>query len=148
MFHAIHRHCRMSPRKVRLVVDQIRGKNVNRALEILGSSPKRGAFYVRRVVRSALANAERQIVDRDLDLHLGDLEVRDARVDSGTMLKRWRPRSRGMATRIHKQTCHITIGLDGPPISSSGGGGRGPGRRRGGRRGRPPVEQSATGTEG
>ncbi|HXG51036.1 MAG TPA: 50S ribosomal protein L22 [candidate division Zixibacteria bacterium] len=104
---AITRFTRLSPRKVRLVVDQIRGKGVEEALNILKFIPKRAAGTVAKTLRAAVANAENtQSVDVDR------LYVKRARVDEAGMWKRFTPRAQGRATRIRKRLSHITIVLD------------------------------------
>ena len=87
-FRAGHRYARMSPRKARLVLDQIRGKDVNRAMEILDFDTRRAGAATRKVLRSALANAEAMIQDKRLDLDPEELLVVDARADVGPTLKR------------------------------------------------------------
>lgn len=104
---AITKFIRLSPRKVRLVVDQIRGKGVEEALNILKFVPKRSAGIVTKTLRTAVANAEStQSVDVDR------LYVKQAKVDEGGMWKRFMPRAQGRATRIRKRLSHITIVLD------------------------------------
>ena len=104
---AITRFIRLSPRKVRLVVDQIRGKGVEEALNILKFTPKRSALIVSKTLRTAVANAEStQSVDVD------QLYVKQANVDEAGMWKRFTPRAQGRATRIRKRLSHITIVLD------------------------------------
>ena len=100
-------HTVYAPRKVRLVVDQIRGKEVESALNILKFTPKRAAGIVTRVLRTAIANAENtQSVDVDR------LYVKRVTVDEGGMWKRFMPRAQGRATRIRKRLSHITIVID------------------------------------
>jgi large subunit ribosomal protein L22 len=104
---AITRFVRLSPRKVRLVVDQIRGKGVEEALTILKFVPKRSAGIVAKTLRTAVANAENtQSVDVDR------LYVKRAMVDEGGMWKRFMPRAQGRATRIRKRLSHVTIIVD------------------------------------
>lgn len=104
---AILRFIRVSPRRVRLVVDQIRGKEVEKALDILKFTPKRSAAIVAKVLKSAIANAENtQSVDVDR------LYVKRALVDEGGMWKRFMPRAMGKATRIRKRLSHITVVID------------------------------------
>ena len=98
---------RLSPRKTRLVVDMVRGKAVQEALNILKFSPQRPADIVAKVVRSAVANAEQKGVS-DVDR----LFVKTVFVDQGPALKRFMPRAQGRATRIRKPTSHITVVLD------------------------------------
>jgi large subunit ribosomal protein L22 len=104
---AITKFVRVSPRKVRLVVDQIRGKRVEEALNILKFVPKRSAGIVAKTVRTALANAENtQSVDVDR------LYIKQVKVDEGGMWKRFTPRAQGRATKIRKRLSHITVVLD------------------------------------
>ncbi len=101
------RFLRISPRKVRLVVDQIRGREVESALNILKFTPKRAAAIVTKVLRTAIANAETtQTVDVDR------LYVKRVTVDGGGMWKRFMPRAQGRATRIRKRLSHVTIVID------------------------------------
>jgi large subunit ribosomal protein L22 len=104
---AVTRFVRLSPRKVRLVVDQIRGKRVEDALSILKFVPKSSASLVEKTLRAAVANAEgTQSVDVDR------LFVKRVTVDEGGMWKRFMPRAMGRATRIRKRLSHITIVVD------------------------------------
>jgi len=103
-FRAKHRYARISPTKVRLVVDLIKGRSANEALEVLSLTRKRAASFIVKVLKSAVANA-------GLDVNVDDLWVKDARADEGPRLKRWRPRDRGMAVPILKRTCHIALVL-------------------------------------
>ena len=104
---AITKFIRLSPRKVRLVVDQIRGKGVEEALNILKFTPKRSALIVSKTLRTAVANAENtQSVDVD------QLYIKQANVDEAGMWKRFTPRAQGRATRIRKRLSHVTIVLD------------------------------------
>lgn len=98
------RYVRIAPRKVRIVVDLVRGKAVGEALAILRNTPKAASPLVEKVLKSAVANAE-----HNYDLNAEDLYVSKAFVDQGPTLKRYRPRARGMATRILKKTSHITL---------------------------------------
>ena len=101
---AVVRHVRMSASKARVVLDLIRDKDVQTADEILKFSERDAAIVIRKLLRSAVANAEHndeQIVD--------DLFVSACFADEGKTLRRFRPRARGRATRIRKRTCHITI---------------------------------------
>ena len=95
---------RITPQKARLVVDQIRGKKVDRALEILRFSPKSAAKTVQKILESAIANAEHN-EGADID----DLKVSTIFVDEGTTMKRVKPRAKGRADRILKRSCHITV---------------------------------------
>ena len=94
----------ISPQKVRLVADQIRGKDVEEALDILTFSPKKAAAIVKKVLDSAIANAEHN-EGADVD----ELTVSTIFVDEGVTLKRLRPRAKGRADRILKRSCHITV---------------------------------------
>ena len=89
-FVARHRNAPISDRKTRLVVDMIRGKHVNDALNVLRATPKRAAYYVDKVLRSAVANA-----DQSLEADMESLRVARAWVDGGPMRKKWHPRARG-----------------------------------------------------
>ncbi len=101
---AIAKYVRIAPRKVRIVIDLIRGKSVADALAILKFTPKRGAVLVNKVLRSAVANAE-----NNLDLDAENLYVSKCFVDQGPTFKRIHPRSRGQAFSILKHTSHITV---------------------------------------
>lgn len=101
---AIHRHARIAPQKVRLVADQIRGKAVDKALDILSFSTKKAAVLVKKVLNSAIANAENN-EGADVD----ELKVSVIFVDQGPTGKRTSPRARGRADRILKRSCHITV---------------------------------------
>ncbi len=94
----------ISAQKCRLVVDQIRGKSIDRALEILTYSPKKAAVIVKKVVESAVANAEHNN-GADID----ELKIARAYVDEGRTLKRWQARAKGRVGHILKRTCHITV---------------------------------------
>ncbi len=104
---AVAKYVRMSPQKARLVLDMVRGKKVEEALSILALSQKKPAKLVAKAVRSAVANAS-QLSKVDVD----SLFIKRITVDEGPMLKRWRPRAMGRATRIRKRTSHITVILD------------------------------------
>lgn len=98
------RGARLSAQKARLVADQIRGKKVEDALDILAFSPKKGAHLIKKVLESAIANAEHN-EGADVD----ELRVNTIFVDEGLTLKRIKPRAKGRADRIFKRTCHITV---------------------------------------
>ena len=98
------RGARVSAQKARLVVDQIRGLKVGPALNLLRFSPKDAAQLVKKILESAIANAE----DRE-GLDVDDLKVSTAYVDEGMTLKRVKPRAKGRADRISKRSCHITL---------------------------------------
>jgi len=95
---------RLSAQKARLVADQIRGKSVADALNILAVSPKKGADLIKKVLESAIANAEHND-GADVD----ELKVSTIFVDEAMTMKRIRPRAKGRADRILKRTCHITV---------------------------------------
>ena len=101
---AIARTVRIAPRKVRLVVDLIRGKEVGEAIAILKHTPKAASPVVEKVLNSAIANAE-----HNYDLDVNNLVVSKVFVDEGPTLKRFRPRAQGRASAINKRTSHITI---------------------------------------
>jgi len=108
-YSATYRFARMSARKVRPLADLIRGKHADEALDLLRYQPQRGARMIEQVLKSALGNAE----DRRAQ-NVGNLIVVDARVDGGPMLKRVRPRARGMAFLIKKRSCHIRVAVADP----------------------------------
>ena len=97
---------RISPRKARLVTDNIRGRSVPEARTILAFTERAAAVEVEKVLRSAVANAES---NPSLHWNGDQLVVAAVFVDEGPTLKRWRARARGRVARIHKRTCHITI---------------------------------------
>ena len=106
-FRAIYRHAGMSPRKLRPVVDLVRGKHVNDALQVLRAANKRASAMVDKVLRSAIANA-----DQSLEADMESLYVAEARVDEGRTRRKWRARARGRAATIRKRSSHIWIVLD------------------------------------
>lgn len=101
---AQHNNARISAQKARLVADMIRGKDVAQALNILTFSPKKGAELIKKVLESAIANAEHNN-DADID----ELKVVTIFVDKGPSLKRFQARAKGRGNRIEKQTCHIHV---------------------------------------
>ena len=105
--HAIARYIRMSPRKVKVVIDMIRGKSAKEAAAILRYTPKAACEPVLKVLNSAIANAE-----NNLDMNRDDLYVAEAYANQGPTLKRYRARARGSASPIRKRTSHITVILD------------------------------------
>jgi ribosomal protein L22 len=106
LVRATAKYVRVSPRKVRLVADQVRGKHIDDARSLLQFSPRSAADDIAKVIESAAANAE---ANHDL---IGDeMIVHTIRVDEGPTLKRFRPRAMGRATPIHKRTSHITVAL-------------------------------------
>jgi large subunit ribosomal protein L22 len=102
--NAILRGVRLSAQKGRLVADLVRGKTVDQALNILAFSPKKGAVIVKKVLESAIANAEHNN-GADID----SLKVMRIYVEQGTVLKRFTARAKGRGNRISKQTCHIYV---------------------------------------
>lgn len=109
---AIARHVRMSPRKVRLVVDQIRGKTVNEAYAILQFSKKGAAEPVGKTLRSAVANAQVKAQDGGSALDVDDLKVTEVFVDEGPTLRRWKAAAQGRAAPRRHRTSHITVIVD------------------------------------
>ncbi len=101
---AIHRGARISAQKTRLVADQIRGLPVDKALNVLTFSPTKAAGIVKKVVLSAIANAEHN-EGADID----ELKVTSIMVDKAASLKRFTARAKGRGNRIEKQSCHITV---------------------------------------
>lgn len=103
---AIHRFARISPRKARLVADLIRGRRCDDAIALLGFTHKRASVLVDKVLKSAMASANEQEAD------MKRLFVRDAYVDPGPIIKRFRAKDRGRAHSIFKRTSHIVIAVD------------------------------------
>jgi len=101
---AVAKDVRMSPRKARIVIDAIRGKDVNEALRIVRLSNKKAARPIRKTLESAIANAE-----NNYDIDVDDLYVVRATVDMGRSLRRMRPRAYGRADIIRRPMSHITI---------------------------------------
>ncbi len=106
LFMSKHRFARIAPRKARLVMDMIRGRNVNDALAILRFSKRRAAVMIDQVVRSAIANATEQEAEAD------DLYVKACWVDPGPIIKRFQPKDRGKAYAIQKKTSHLVVELE------------------------------------
>lgn len=104
---ATAKYIRVTPRKVKIVVDLIRGKQVDQALAILAYTPKSAAPYVEKLLNSAIANAE-----NNLEMDRSSLYVAEAYANQGATLKRYWARSHGRADMIKKHTSHITIVLD------------------------------------
>jgi len=101
---AVARTVRIAPRKARLVIDLIRGKQVGEAVAILKHTPKAASPIVEKLLKSAVANAE-----HNYDMDINNLLVTEAFVDEGPTMKRFRPRAQGRASQINKRTSHITI---------------------------------------
>ncbi|MDH4274692.1 MAG: 50S ribosomal protein L22 [Gammaproteobacteria bacterium] len=102
--NAILKFARVSPRKARLVADQVRGKRVDQALQILTFSTQKPARMIKKVVESAIANAEHN-AGADID----ELKISSIMVDQGPVFKRIQARAKGRANRISKRTSHITV---------------------------------------
>jgi large subunit ribosomal protein L22 len=103
---AVVRYVRMSPRKVRIVANMIRGKNVDEAIAILKLLPKKSAKIIEKLIHSAAANAD--------DLSKGKVDVdalfvKSIQVDNGPIIKRWMPRAMGRANRIQRRTSNIKV---------------------------------------
>ena len=111
-YKAIHRHARISARKVRPLADLIRGKRVDDALSILKYQPQRGARMLEKVLQSALGNAQDPDQNPGKTVRVEQLVVIDARIDGGPMFKRIRPVSRGMANGILRRMAHIQVTLE------------------------------------
>jgi large subunit ribosomal protein L22 len=101
---AVAKQVRIAARKVRLVVDLIRGKQVGEAVAILKHTPKGASPVVEKLLNSAIANAE-----HNYEMDVNKLVISEAFVDEGVTLKRFRPRAMGRASRINKRSSHITI---------------------------------------
>ncbi len=101
------RNARVAPRKARLVIDQIRGLDVNHALAVLESTRRASNPIVGNVLKSAIANA----IEKQSTVNPDDLLITEARVDGARTLKRIRPRAMGRATQILKRSCHITLAV-------------------------------------
>lgn len=112
---AILKYQRMSAQKGRLVADQVRGLHVAKALELLQFSPKKAAKAVRKVLESAIANAEHNS-GADVD----ELRVQTIMVDEGPSLRRFHARAKGRGVRILKRTCHITVIVGDKPKKAGG----------------------------
>ncbi len=108
---AVLRTVRLSPQKGRLIADQIRGLSVERALEILSFSTRRSASRVKKVLESAIANAEHN-QGADVD----ELRVSDIQIDAGPMIKRFHARAKGRGVRVIKRTSHITVTVSDKPV--------------------------------
>ena len=106
---AIQRSARQSPYKMRLVIDQIRGKNVNEALGLLRFSKKHAAKQIEKTLNSAVANAEHAARQNNESLDVDELYVKKAIVNEGPKIKRFMPAAQGRATPIQKRTSHVHI---------------------------------------
>lgn len=103
---AIARYVRIAPRKLRIVIDLIRGKAVGEAFAILKHTPKVGSEVIEKVLRSAVANAE-----HNFDMNVDELVVSTCFVDQGPTMKRIHPRFRGQAFKILKRSSHVTVAV-------------------------------------
>ncbi len=106
---AIQRTTRQSPYKMRLVIDQIRGKNVNEALALLKFSKKHAAVQIAKTLASAVANAEHKAREAGESVDVDNMYVKHAVVNEGPKLKRFMPAAMGRATPIQKRTSHVDI---------------------------------------
>ena len=104
---AVAKYVRIAPRKVRVVMDLIRGKNVAESFSIFNFTPKVGADAIEKVLKSAVANAE-----NNFDMNVDKQIISTAFVDQGPTMKRIHPRSRGQAFKILKRSSHITIAVE------------------------------------
>jgi large subunit ribosomal protein L22 len=105
------RHVRVAPQKARLVADLVRGQDVSEALEMLQFTRKKSAPIIKKLVESAVANAEHHAERDGADVDIDELFVERIWVDVGPTLRRFRPRAQGRATKILKKTSHITVVL-------------------------------------
>ncbi|OGP97549.1 MAG: 50S ribosomal protein L22 [Deltaproteobacteria bacterium RBG_19FT_COMBO_46_9] len=104
---AVARYVRLSPRKARLVMDQIRGKRVEEALNLLSFIPPKSANLLKKLIQSAVANAQ-----QNSGVDVDNLYIEKIFADQGPVLKRFRPRAMGRAGRILKRTSHLKVVLD------------------------------------
>ena len=104
-YQASHRFARISPRKARLIADMVRGESIEQAIAALDFSKRRGAYFLRGVLKSAIANAE------ESDADVANLFVESTWVDEGPTIKRLQPKDRGRAHPIRKRTSHIHVRL-------------------------------------
>jgi len=111
-FTAKLRYARISARKMRYVVDLVRGKDYNAAIAILRSCSKRGAPFCKKLLESAFGNATNQINEQQLEVDVNKLHVVEARVDPGPIIKRWRASSQRRPTMIKKRLCHVIFALE------------------------------------
>ena len=101
---AVSKYVRISPRKVHIMIDAVKGKPIETALEILKFMPQKAASIVEKIIRSAVSNA-----DQHPDIDVDSLVIRNIIADQGPTLKRFKARARGRGTRILKRTSHITV---------------------------------------
>ena len=108
---AILRHSSIPPRKMRLIADLVRGKDVDVALHSLEFVTRAAAMPMRKLIQSAAANAREKATTEERRLDVGQLYVKTVYVDEGPTMKRWRPRAQGRAYRIRKRSCHVHLVL-------------------------------------
>ncbi len=101
------KHIRMTPRKMRIVANEVRGMKVGKAVDYLTFCRKRAARPILKLIKSALANA-----DQKGDMDVDNLVVAKLTIDQGPTFKRWMPRARGMATPVLKRTSHVSVTLE------------------------------------
>jgi large subunit ribosomal protein L22 len=118
---AVARHVRVTPMKARRVVDLIRGKQAVEAVSVLQFAPQSASDPVRKVLQSAIANARVKADQAAEAFDERDLVIREAFVDEGPTMKRFRPRAQGRAARINKRTSHITVVVAPSEKKSKGG---------------------------
>lgn len=109
---AISRHNRQSPRKMRLVADLIRGKRVGEAYAILQFTKKKAAEQIDKTLRSAVANARQKAETAGDFVDVDDLFVKEAYINEGPRLKRWRAAAQGRAAPLNRPTAHVVIVVD------------------------------------
>jgi large subunit ribosomal protein L22 len=112
MTKAILRNARVSPQKARLVANLVRGMDIDQAMEVLTFTPKKSAGMIKKLLESAVANAESAGEKSGERVDVDNLYIKTIYVDGGPTLRRWRPRAMGRATRVLKRTSHITVELD------------------------------------
>jgi large subunit ribosomal protein L22 len=105
--HAAAKFVRISPRKMRLLMDQVRGRKIEEAIDILSFAPQRGAHILKKLINSAVANAE-----QNSDVDVDSLLIKRVYADEGPTLMRWMPRALGRASKIRKRTSHLTVILE------------------------------------
>ncbi|MBN2032475.1 MAG: 50S ribosomal protein L22 [Deltaproteobacteria bacterium] len=101
---AVARYAKISPQKAGLIMDEVRGKKVDEAVRLLSFSPKKGARLLKKLINSAVANAQ---ANKEVDVD--NLFIKRVYADQGPMMKRFRPRAMGRASRIRKRTSHLTV---------------------------------------
>jgi len=101
---AVEKYIRMSPRKIRYIVDMIKSKSIDDAIDLLSLTPKTAAIVVKKAIQSAVTNATENHKMKEEDLFISGIMV-----DEGPTLKRFKPRARGRANRIRKRTAHISV---------------------------------------